>query len=208
MRRLKIGYGIILSIKNLKSVLLISLMLTGLAEYTLAQDDYSVKSHIMIISGTSNVHDWTAQVFVLKGLAKIGDAELTDISITVDTKTLKSSKGTVMDNKMYDALNTDKFPKIYYKSNSKTLLSLANKETTPVSTKGEVTISGTTKNITVSGIYKKTKNEEIIISGSFSLLMTDFGIKPPTALFGILKTGNRVEITYKIHLKKKGYDTI
>jgi hypothetical protein len=32
--------------------------------------------------------------------------------------------------------------------------------------------------------------------------MTDFGIKPPTALMGTMKVGNEVEVVFSVTMKK------
>jgi len=101
--------------KNLKRILFFGFVLISFVTKISAQEAYSVKSHEVVISGTSNIHDWTAQVINLSGLAKIAEGLLSEVKISVDAKTLKSSKGSIMDGKMQDALNTKKFPKINYK---------------------------------------------------------------------------------------------
>ncbi len=187
--------------KNLKLFLLFGFILIRFATTISAQNNYSVKSHEVVISGTSNIHDWTAQVFSLSGLAKITEGVLTEVSISVDAKILKSSKGSIMDSKMQDALNTEKYPKINYKMISFKIVS-KNKGSMKITSIGIITISGVSKIITVTNICKTLQNENIEVTGSFDILMTDYSIEPPTALFGTLKTANKVAVNYKITFQK------
>jgi len=187
--------------KKLKFILLISFTIIGFISKASAQDSYIVKSHEVIIIGTSNIHEWTAQVVKLSGLAKSTSSAINDVNITVDAKTLKSSKGKIMDSKMQDALKTEKYPTIYYKSLSNTLLSEKN-GVMNILTTGNLTISGVTKNIKVITTCRKVQNENFEVLGSFYILMTNFNIEPPTALFGALTTADKINITYKIVFQK------
>jgi len=56
--------------KILNVFLLISFMLTIVVSSISAQDIYKVKTHEVVISGTSNIHDWTATVIDLNGSAQ------------------------------------------------------------------------------------------------------------------------------------------
>ena len=106
-----------------------------------------------------------------------------------------------MDGKMQDALNTKKFPKINYKLISNKIVT-ENSGIMKISSTGNLTISDVSRTITVTSICKTFQNENIELAGSFEILMTDFGIEPPTALFGSLKTANKVTVNFKITLQK------
>jgi len=187
--------------KNLKRILFLGFVLISFATTISAQDAYSVQSHEVVISGTSNIHDWTAQVMNLTGSAKIAEGLLTEVNINVNAKTLKSSKGSIMDSKMQDALNTEKFPKISYELISNKIVS-ENNGITKISSTGNLTISGESKTIATTSICKTLPNENIEVSGSFDVLMTNYGIEPPTALFGTLKTANKVTVNFRITFQK------
>jgi len=40
------------------------------------------------------------------------------------------------------------------------------------------------------------------VKGTFSLKMTEFGIDPPTAMLGTLKTGDKITLDYTMTFKK------
>src|SRR3954452_25020157 len=72
------------------------------------------------IAGTSNVHDWDEKVESINGNSLItwntdGSFNITSLIIKIDCKSIKSSHGSIMDNKTYDALKAEKFPVITYK---------------------------------------------------------------------------------------------
>ena len=47
----------------------------------------------------------------------------------------------------------------------------------------------------------KNSNGIITVRGKKKLLMTDYGIKPPTFMLGMLKTGNEVSVEFEVGLK-------
>jgi len=77
-----------------------------------------------------------------------------------------------------------------------------NAEDTATTIAGNLTIGGTTQPIVL--IVKATilPNGEVQIRGGQKIKMTSFKLSPPTAMFGALKTGDDVVVTYTLILKK------
>ena len=46
-------------------------------------------------------------------------------------------------------------------------------------------------------ITTERKDGDALVRGQIALLMTDFGIKPPVALMGMLKTDPKVTVTFE-----------
>ncbi len=172
-----------------------------MVKITSAQENYVVKSHEIIISGTSNIHDWTANVIDLLCSAKLKDNSFAELEMSINAETLQSSKGSIMDSKMQDALKTEDYPKIYYKSLSNNLISNTDGNM-KVSTTGNLTIAGVTKKISFTASCKSDASGNIAVTGSINILMTDYNIEPPTALFGALTTDNKVTVSYNIVFQK------
>ena len=114
-------------------------------------------------------------------------------------KSIKRTKGSIMDRKTYDALKADKFANISFKLSSATINRSGNSY--DINAKGDLSIAGTTRR---TDIYVKgtAEGDNITVKGSKWLKMTDFGVNPPTALMGTLTTGNDVEIVFQITMKK------
>jgi Uncharacterized conserved protein len=171
-----------------------------------AQVAYNLKSFKVVISGTSNLHDWTADVtkMQLNSSMSINSNKISGISsatVIVDANTIDGSEGSIMDGKIRDALKAEQFPKITFQLTAPMNLQ-PNAEDTATTIAGNLTIGGTTQPIVL--IVKATilPNGEVQIRGGQKIKMTSFKLSPPTAMFGALKTGDDVVVTYTLILKK------
>ena len=90
---------------------------------------------------------------------------------------------------MYKALNSDRYPEITYQLKSHTI------HNGTITTKGELTIAGVTKNIETK-VTQKEAGKHIKIDGEVKLKMSDFNVKPPEFLFGAFKTGDEITIIF------------
>jgi polyisoprenoid-binding protein YceI len=167
--------------------------------------DFERNSEITI-SGTSNIHDWTSEVTSFSGTAdlNIGEEGMIDIQrleVTIPVNNIKSTKGSIMDGKTYDALKSKKYPNIKYKLNSATISQKTN-DGFWLNTSGNLTLAGSTKVISMKVKATMEPNGNIVFEGSKELKMTDFDVSPPTALLGALKTGNEVTIDFKVSISK------
>ena len=66
-----------------------------------------------------------------------------------------------------------------------------------IETQGDLTISGVTKRINQTFAVKLV-GKKAIFSGKTKIDMTVYGVKPPTALMGTIKTGKDVTVDYKV----------
>ncbi|BDX37186.1 hypothetical protein CYCD_05410 [Tenuifilaceae bacterium CYCD] len=171
----------------------------------MAQTKYEIKSHSIVVSGTSNLHDWTADVLKVKGTfsVKVEGNKITDIEgvdLIVDAQSFNSSKGSIMNSKINDAIKSKKYPEIKYKATK--VNSISEKSgTAQINSSGVLTIAGTSQNITVEATSKFLSNGEIELTGSKKIKMTDYKVDPPTAMFGALTTADEVTITFKLVIK-------
>jgi len=161
---------------------------------------------IIRVSGSSNLHDWTME-------AKSGNIEanlnlasnvsylagIQSLSFTLPVKNLKSTEGSLMDSRAYDALKAEKFPNVSF-----SLLTA-----TPVSTQGiksqfkvtgNLTICGVTKQIEMTANATKNADGSVIIIGQQNIKMTQFNVRPPSFMFGALKVTDDLTIGYTVRL--------
>lgn len=176
-------------------------VLQGQNQYTLAGD------HKITIEGTSNVHNWeeVAQTASGDGVVQWNqDAtfNIQKLNLKVTVKSLKSDKGSIMDNKTYDALKGDDHPYITFKLSSiKSMVKSGTGYTVKVN--GDLTIAGVTKNVDINGTVYVKENGKLYIETSKSIKMTDFGIDPPTAMMGAMTVGNEITIKFKLNFLMK-----
>ena len=167
----------------------------------------------LTLAGSSNVHDWEcssnqfqADVTVdstLLILPVLSVAQpITHVSVTIPVKSLKCGHDK-MDNNMYKALKADQFPQIAY-----TLVSydVNRAESGPdqftATTTGDLTVSGKTIRVQIPITATRNGSGSMTGEGKVALKMTDFGINPPTALLGTLRTKNDIQISFKVLLDK------
>lgn len=187
---------------------LITIALSFLS-FTIIQNIISHKisdDFLITIKGTSNLHDWVSTVEKVEGIASIsysenGDIRIDDCKITFPVKSIKSSKGSIMDKKTWKALKEKKYPTINYQLTSFENVIKTGKRFTAYA-KGDLEIGTTTKSIYMKIYGTELKSGDLEISGSKKLKMTDFNIGPPTALMGALTTGDEVTAEFRIILKK------
>lgn len=158
------------------------------------------------VTGTSSIHDWTlnvnkysGQVQLKKALAqksmKKGDA-FENIEIIMDVKSLESGRGSSMDNRTYEALKAEKFPEITFKSKNSEITEIKNDQsgTFVMMLMGDLSIAGVTKPIELIVEGQKLKDGRFVFTGSHTLKMTEYEIKPPSAMFGQIVAGDEVTI--------------
>jgi len=191
----------------IKKLIVVAAIFTfGFFTTTSAQTSYNLKSYKVVVKGSSNVHDWTADVKKMGIASVINTTEgnlvgISSANVDIDVATLKASEGSIMDGKMRDALNAEKFPKITFSMSNVSFPAQAAGEFNTTIT-GNLTISGTTQKVTLPVKVRVLANGEIEFSGAQKFKMTSFKVSPPTAMFGAMKTTDDITINYLITLKK------
>jgi hypothetical protein len=59
-------------------------------------------------------------------------------------------------------------------------------------------IAGTEKTVNMEVTASRLADGSIRAEGALPLLMTDFGVKPPTAMLGTLRTSNKVTVKFSL----------
>ncbi len=168
--------------------------------YTLAKD-YTVTIH-----GTSNLHDWDETVGTVTGAGIVnwnsdGSFDLNTITIKMEVLSIKSTEGSTMNNNTYKALKADADPEIVFALSTPLKSIQGNSAAKAISAKGKLTIAGITNPIDMQVKVSMQGHETLAFEGSQTIKMSDYGISPPTALFGALKTGNILTISFKTNFK-------
>ena len=63
---------------------------------------------------------------------------------------------------------------------------------------GALTIAGAEKSVNLDVTATRLSDGGIRADGELPLLMTDFGVKPPTAMLGTLRTSNKVTVKFSL----------
>ena len=157
------------------------------------------------IAGTSNIHPYTAsttttrlvKLQVANGVigpnvwdAIVKPGALEAFEIAIPAATLSSPKEG-LDKNMHKALKVAEHPEIAFKLAR--LEAAGNGDLRGI---GTLKIAGVEREVTLA--LKTTRTSATLtIAGEVDLLMTDFGIAPPKAMLGMLKTDPKVTVTFE-----------
>jgi polyisoprenoid-binding protein YceI len=169
----------------------------------------TIGSGRLTITGTSSVHDWTATTSAVRitraqlaspaagqslwdEAVKTGTLEAFEIAVA--TGTLKSGKDG-LDKNMYKALNTTQHPDVTFRLVRMESGAAAG----ALKAVGMLTIAGVQREVALD-LTTQPKDATLVVKGSLPLVMTDYGIKPPKAMLGVIKTNPKVTVTFEIVL--------
>lgn len=157
------------------------------------------------LAGTSNIHEYTASttdVRIIKlsmangasgaGVltAALNPGAVTAFEIAVTVKSLHSPKDGI-DKNMYKALKADEFADIGFR-----LVRFEGRPGVALRAIGMLKIAGVEKEVAFD-VKTAATATTLMVSGEVPLLMTDYGITPPKALMGMLKTDAKVVVTFE-----------
>jgi polyisoprenoid-binding protein YceI len=167
----------------------------------------------IVVAGGSNVHDWSCKSTAFQATVQLDSSYATEpltalakpigkLVVTIPTKSLKCGKDK-MDENTYKALRADEFKEIRYELVGYKLdPDKSGIESFTAITEGDLTVAGTTKRVEIPIDASRLEAGRMKGTGTLRMLMTDVGIKPPTALLGTLRTKNEITISFEVLLDK------
>lgn len=151
------------------------------------------------VEGTSTLHDWEMVSTKAEGNAKITleNGKITDISslvVDLPVTSLKSGKG-AMDKNAYEALQANRNPQIQLEL---TEIEVITEQL--VKARIRLSIAGNTRVADWDVNYKLSEGD-VFFSGSHKIKFSDFKVDPPKAVFGTIKTGDDLELSFETTFK-------
>lgn len=191
------------------SVLMTILLIYLFPVTPVESESYQLTDFDITVSGTSSLHDWTSDVeeAFASADASWSEGKLTNfpaLQLRIPVASITSTKGKIMDKKTWNALREEEYPNISFSLKSTTIT--PDGEQYRIKAKGSLAIAGQTHPIDLTATASGEHKNVLRISGAHTLKMTDFGIEPPKALLGTLKTGNEVTINFDITLNPTSVD--
>lgn len=173
------------------------------------------------IDGTSTIHEWFVESKLIGGYMEWESSFPLDpsvekppalkvkpkVEVKIPVNSLKSGKP-AMDSVMHAAMKKEEHPVIKYKLSEMTLKEGPRRAGDPLrfDTKGELTVSGVTKTQAMEVVVERIEQNQLKVTGTAAVKMTDFGIKPPAPkiALGLISTGDDVKITFEWKTAVKG----
>lgn len=163
----------------------------------------SLVSARVSLAGSSNIHEWTASTTDVRITGLVLASGITGASvianpagvdafeIAIRTAALSSPKEG-LDKNMHKALKAAEFKDITFR-----LLRLEAKPALRAT--GMLKIAGVEREVSVD-LKTAATAAALTITGDVPVLMTDYGIAPPKAMLGMLKTDPKVTVTFEVVL--------
>lgn len=152
------------------------------------------------VSGTSTMHDWTMIGKQIDGEAELAAALAAGVVpatvvVRIPVASVLSEKDK-MNTLMREALGAEANPEILYRLETATVTTGEGGHFT-VQTTGQLTIKGTTKDVSFDVAGERTADGGLVLTGEVPVRMTDYGVKPPVAMFGAIKTKPDAVVSFR-----------
>src|SRR3984885_10746220 len=186
-----------------KCILLVLIAFTLISAGLPVQNTYFLsKNYRVTIHGTSNIRDWKDSVGTVTGdMVAVpdqdGTVDVQAIHIRMEVRSIKSDMGSGMDNKTYTALKADANPEITFLLNTPVKLTQVDPGGHALSIKGSLTLAGVSRPVIMQVSSFTLGQGKLRFEGSQEINMTDYGVKPPTALFGTIRARPEISIQFK-----------
>lgn len=177
-----------------------------LSAFALQAQTFSIASHQVKISGSSNVQNWESTVQKVSGTAQLllsaeGVLESVEgLRVQMEVSSIKSEKGSTMDNKTYEALKAKQHPHITFTQTRLQSITRQGNTYTLVLV-GQLEVAGAKKTITLRATGN-AQGTQWKFSGEMPLKMTDFKVDPPTAMLGAMRTADDVTIKFSVTMSR------
>ncbi len=172
----------------MKKILILLSVLVGFCGT--AQERYELAAGSTLkIHGTSTAHDWTVVAQKMQGSLQWEAGTIANLTFEVLVADIQSERGAAMNKKMHTALKMDAHPKVRFlcekaKNTDSVLL-------------GTLGIAGVDRKVELN-VDPLLSKESIRFTGEKELVLQDFDMKPPSAMFGQIVVGDTVRVQFDL----------
>jgi len=154
------------------------------------------------VEGTSNVHGWSCETTQLAGTLETDGAPaslagLEGGRLTIPVQGLECGNGT-MNRLLRDALKAGANPQIRYTIARAQVSAPDAQGRHTVTASGPLTIAGSTQTVQVRAQAVPAANGNLRLTGTVPLTMTQFGVTPPTAMMGAMRTADAITVSFDV----------
>ena len=179
---------------------LMSLFLWSTGTAQEAQYQVNLENSKVHVDGDSNIRQWDVQVEAFDGklmASTDSDLQIESVMMSFKVESMKGGRGEIMDNKILKAFDYENNPEVVFQSEEVVMKEMDGKQMLECT--GPLSMAGVTKNIT---IQTEADLSNLMFKGSKTLKFTEFGMDPPSALFGSLKCDDEITVVWELSLEK------
>jgi polyisoprenoid-binding protein YceI len=195
---------------TIKSTLLaLAIVLPASGAWTVANETLALQPESRLwIDGTSSIRSFSCKAPEVNAVVEangpnvipqllLGDKGVKAVRLTVTAERLDCGNGT-MNEHMRKAIKLTEYKSIEFRLSDYNVARNADGISGTID--GTLLLGGVTKPITLNAIGKP-EGGMLHVTGSYDLDMTEYGLKPPTLMFGRIKVGRTVKVNYDLLLK-------
>ena len=195
---------------NINSTLLaLAIVLPASGAWTVANEMLVLQPQSRLwIDGTSSIRSFSCKAAEVNAVIEatgpnaipqllLADKGVKSVRVTVPAERLDCGNGT-MNEHMRKASKLSEYKSIEFRLTEYTVAHNADGISGAID--GSLLLGGVTKPITLQATGK-SEGGMLHITGSYDLDMTEYGLKPPTLMFGRIKVGRTVKVNYDLLLK-------
>jgi polyisoprenoid-binding protein YceI len=183
-------------------ILLSAISIASPAQHDTARAETRQNGRVWI-EGSSNVHDWSCRAQAFDASVELDPAASRDdkaairkVSVRLNARDLKCGNRK-MEHDLYATLRaTDPANPSYIVAQFQPVPGATN------TTQGNVAVVGVERVVTIQINLEHLPDGTIRASGAIPLLMTDFGITPPTGLFGLIRSRNEITVKFDLTVER------
>jgi polyisoprenoid-binding protein YceI len=192
------------------TVLALSLIVPASGAWTTANERIELQPQSRLwIDGTSTVRGFTCKANEVNAVVEAnganaiaavltGEKGVKAVRVTIPATQLDCGNGTMNDH-MRKAIKLTESPTIEFRLANYDVA--RNGEGVAGTIAGTLSLGGVEKAITLNA-DGKSEGGMLHVTGSYPLKMTDYGLKPPTLMFGRIKVGETVTVKFDLLLKE------
>jgi hypothetical protein len=198
--------------KSLFSILLL-LLLSVQIGYSFQNNIETTVSKInsFVIEGTSTMHSWDVVVnevhidFMVsprwfESMENWDSGDIGQLKVTVPVRELDGGRSR-MNRDLREAMNEEEYPEIIFNWNSIEIEKTEESSNKDMKVVGTLEIAGVEKEIEFSVIALLNEKGEMEVNGEVEMDMEDYGIDPPRALLGAIRTGNMITLKFDLSIR-------
>lgn len=200
--------------KFLQSTLMIHLLVllfTAAEGDIYSQDRFTADEEVsrIWIEGSSNVntfdciaHEYNGKAAVHQTISNTPEEQPLFLKLKIEVDGFDCGKQR-MNRDLKNALKADSYPEIIFTYNRADPIETENSEqSNTFLVQGSLTVAGVTRDISFIAEGDLLGNGKMRARGSKKILMTDYDIKPPTGLFGLIKADDELTVHFDLIAKR------
>lgn len=156
----------------------------------------NIKSSVITIAGTTNIHDFTTESTGASGQLVFEGDKAIALTVEIPVRSIKSGEN-AMDKRTYGAFNDAQNPIISFKMTEVNSI-LKDGLDILVNVTGDLSMGGSSNKVTLEAKGKMEEPGVYTFQGSIPIVMSDWKMKPPTAILGVMKVGDKVTVNYNV----------